>query len=313
MGCDWEEEKPLFNKMIFNEITDYSFGDDGIILSVPTAKQLGAKMEDSIIIEIETNWGQKNTGVFIIKGIVQDTSIFGYYKAYISRLSLNRLLLFGDNDCSTIGFFFDDPDSAEHKRINLHSVLSKNINTAPLVYNINELENERDEPWDGTKVFLLTLPVYLSEVADLLNAMNILTYFLYGMMLLAILVSATVTYRLILNERIKEMGVMRAIGFYGGDLRFVLWAEIITLGVISLIAGFLLSWIISIAASFISFSWFPGFEIFLRNGKLTALYLPKTMLTNVIWIFVILFATALIPSFRVSNKKLCGLLSGEPL
>ena len=313
IGCDWYDEEFLFNRMVFDEPPDSSFDDDGIILSVPTAKQLGARMGDLVVLEIETNRGQKNTGSFIIKGIVQDTSIFGYYKAYISKLCLNRLLLYGDEDCSTVGFFFDDPAVAEQKRKVLQKALDGQVQTGPLVYDRDELEVERSRDWAGTRVFLFTMPVYLAEIADLLNAMNLLTYFLYGMMLLIILVSAIVTYRLIINERIREMGVMRAIGFYGVDLRLVLWTEIIALGFVSLLAGFLLALILSGAASLLSFSWFPGFEIFLKNGKLTAMYLPATMLVNVVTVFLILFATALIPSFRVSNKNLSGLLSGEPL
>jgi putative ABC transport system permease protein len=172
---------------------------------------------------------------------------------------------------------------------------------------------EISQPWDGIKVFLYTLPVYLSEISDLLNAMNIITYFLYGMMLLIILVSAIVTYRLILHERTREMGIMRAIGFYGSDLRLVLWTEVIALGIISLIAGFLLARVLSWALSLFSFSWFPSFEIFMKNGSLAALYLPGTVLVNVVSIFLVLFIAALFPSFRVSGKNLPALLSGEPL
>jgi ABC-type lipoprotein release transport system permease subunit len=313
VGCDWEAEAHLFSRMDFESPPEAIIGDDGIILSQPVARQLGAVMGDSVILETDTRWGQKNTGVFIVRGIVRDSSIFGYYKVYISRITLNRLSLFDDGDCSTIGFFFDSPSSAEQKRIRLQNVLSEKIQTGPLVYNRDELFFERNQYWEGIKVYLYTMPVYLSEISDLLGAMNIVTYFLYGMMLLIILVSAAVTYRLILHERAREMGVMRSIGFYGGDLRLVLWVEVITLGIISLIAGFFLAWFLSRAASLLSFSWFPSFEIFLKKGRLSVLYLPRTIIINVALIFLVLAAAAVFPSFRASKKKLTALLSGETL
>jgi putative ABC transport system permease protein len=288
-------------------------GDDGIIISVPTAKQLFAKMGDSVTVEVKTKTGQKNTGRFIIKGIIADASIFGYYKAYVSRSSLKRLLVYGGGDCSSIGFFFDNPAAVEEKRAALRNILAEKIQTGPLVYDRDEMEKETDGSWEGTKTFLFTLPVYMSEISDLLDAMNILTYFLYVMMLLIILVSAVVTYRLILHERTKEMGVMRAIGFYGADLRLVLWTEIATLGFISLIAGFFLAWILTRALSFVSFDWFPGFDIFMKNGKLAALFLPRAIFVNVASIFILLFAAVIFPAFRASRKNLPGLLSGEPL
>jgi len=313
VGCDWDREAHLLSKMSFEEPYDSFPGDDGIILSVPVARQLGAKMGDSVMLELVTRWGQKNTGIFIIKGIVRDTSIFGYFKSYISRVSLNRLILYDDEDCSSVGFFLDDPGAAEPKRRQLQNLLSEQVQLGPLVYDRDQMVLERKHPWDGIRIFLYTLPVYLSEISDLLNAMNIITYLLYGMMLLIILVSATVTYRLILHERAREMGVMRVIGFYGSDLQLVLWSEVFVMGLIALAAGFALAYVLNWAISLMSFSWFPSFEIFMKNGSLKSLYLPRTMLTNIAFIYIVLFIMALFPSFRASRKNLPELLSGEPL
>jgi len=313
IGCDWDKETYLLSKMNFEEPVNLTLGNEDIILSAPVAHQLGVKTGDNIILEVKTRWGQKNTGAFIVSAIVKDTSIFGYYKAYISRLSLNRLLEFDDGDCSSVGFFFNTNNAIEQKRRQLQNVLSEMIQTGPLVYNRDQLALERDRPWEGVRVFLYTLPIYLLEISELLDAMNILTYLLYVMMLIIILVSASVTYRLILHERAKELGTMRIIGFYGSDLRLVLWTEVFIIGIISLIAGFLLAQILSWAVSLMSFSWFPGFEIFMKDGKLLPLYLPKTMFVNIILVFFVLFVMALLPSIRATRKSLPGLLSGEPL
>jgi len=313
LGCDWEKEEHLFSKMNFISPRWQNPGDDGIILSAPVAKQLGAAMGDSVILEVDTRWRQRNTGVFIVKGIVKDSSVFGYFKVYISRVSLNRLLLFNDNDCSVIGFFLDSPADADKARKKLQAVLEERLLCGPLVYDREEFSKVQWDPWSGLKVFLLTMPVYLSEISDLLDAINLLTYFLYVMMLIIIFVSAAVTYRLILHERAREMGIMRAIGFYGGDLRLVLWTEVIALGIISLCAGFLLAAFLSGAASFVSFSWFPSFEIFQKNGKLSVLYMPKTVLINVALVFAVLICASFFPSLRASKRNLPSLLSGEAL
>jgi ABC-type antimicrobial peptide transport system permease subunit len=313
VGSDWEQEEHLFSKMKFTGQPEMVYGEDGIILSEPVARKLGAVMGDSVILEVDTRWWQKNTGVFIVRGIVKDSSIFGYYKVYISRLTLNRLLLFNDADCSSVGFFFNSKSNVEDKRLRLQNALADNIQMGPLVYDRDELKRETEQWTEGIRIFLYTMPVYLSEISNLLEAMNILTYFLYGMMLLIIFVSAAVTYRLILHERAREMGIMRAIGFYGGDLRLVLWTEVIALGIISLCAGFLLAALLSGLSSFISFSWFPSFEIFQKNGKLSVLYLPKTVLLNVALVFVVLICAAFFPSFKASKRNLPALLSGEAL
>jgi len=313
IGCDWENEEHIFSKMNFSSPLIQQLGDDSIVISSPVANQLNASPGDIVTLEIDNKWGQKNTGRFIISGIVEDSSIFGYYKVYISRLTLNRLLLFDDDDCSLIGFFLENRSSAESYRTRLQRFLAQNIQTGRLVYDRDGLRNATRETWENTRVFLITLPVYLSEIASLLNAMDLLTYLLYSVMLIIIFVSASVTYRLIMHERTKEIGVMRSIGFFGGELRMVLWTEVTILGLISIFAGFILSNLFSIGASFISFDWFPSFEIFLSKGKLTALYLPKTIINNIILTLIILAAAVVFPSIRASNKNLPSLLSGEPL
>jgi len=318
IGCDWENEKFLFDRMYFTSGKNESLGDDGIFISSPVADQLGAALGDSVTLEVDNKLGQKNTRQFIIRGIVQDSSIFGYYKVYISRLSLNNLLLFEDDDCSTIGIFLKKPSTAQKARSQLHMILSGKIQRellGPLVQNREEMNREiyGAWTWNGTKILLYTMPVYLSEISQLMDAMDYITYLLYGIMLFIIFISASVTYKLILHERAKEMGIMRAIGFFANDLRTVLWTEVLILGVISLFTGIMLSAVISLVCSFISFDWIPGFEIFLRNGKLTALYLSGTILQNMILTLLVLCAAVYFPSSRASDKNLPSLLAGEPL
>jgi ABC-type antimicrobial peptide transport system permease subunit len=169
------------------------------------------------------------------------------------------------------------------------------------------------KPWKGINVFVVTLPVHLSEVAQLLDAMNLLVYFLYGMMLLIIFASAAVTCRLILHERTREIGTMRAIGFYEVDIRHIMIMETLCLGIISLVAGFVFASILSFLLTLVPASWFPSFEIFMKNGKLIALYNPKTMLLNIAAVFCMLFPAIFFPAVRVSRLPLPQMLTGATI
>jgi ABC-type antimicrobial peptide transport system permease subunit len=242
---------------------------------------------------------------------VRDSTIFGYHKVYISRLTLNRLLLFGDDECSSLGFFLPNSGEAGKKQALLQRELSKTVSTGPAVKDREELIRERGQPWTGIKIFVLTIPVYLSEVADLLGAMRIVTYFLYAMMLLIIFVSALATWRLVLRERSRELGTMRAIGFYGADLRYILVTETLGLALVSLAAGFFLSLFFSWLVTRIPFSWFPSFEIFMKDGKLRSLYLPGTMMINIAAVFAVLLVAVWEPAFRSSRDHLPEMLSGR--
>jgi ABC-type lipoprotein release transport system permease subunit len=311
IGVDWENEADFFNGLSYLEPPPYPLsGDNTIVLSAPVAKELGLHAGDQLILEVETRWGQKNTGVFIVGGIVDDASIFGYYKSYVSRTILNMLLFYFPDECSNVGVFFPDRRDIEKKRLIFQEALEKKIQTGPLVYDREELAEETAKPWAGIKVFLLTMPVYLSEIADLLGAMNILAYALFAMILVIICVSAIVTYRLILHERIREMGTMRTIGFQEADLRRILVMETLGLGFFSLISGFMMAGLLSWAIGFLPLSWFPSLEIFMKGGRLTSLYLPGTVMTNSIAMLCLLILAVWIPAFLSFRKPLAVMLSG---
>jgi ABC-type lipoprotein release transport system permease subunit len=311
IGVDWESETDYFNKLNYAVPPDVSLvGDSALLLSSPIAKALGARQGDSLILEIENRTGQKNTGVFVIAGIVDDSSLFGYYKAYISRSVLNALIGYEDADCSMVGFFLNNRSLVEPKRSALHQELSSRIQTAPLVYNRNEYSLEGDNPWDGVKVFVLTLAVYLSEVAQLLEAINLLVYFLFIMMLLIIFASAVVTCQLILHERTREIGTMRAIGFYQADIRHIMVMETLCLGIISLALGFIFAHILSFLLTFVPTTWFPSFEIFMKDGKLITLYRPQTILLNIAAVLCMLFPAIWFPAVRASRAPLPQMLTG---
>jgi ABC-type lipoprotein release transport system permease subunit len=285
-------------------------GDFDAIISEPVARDLEARAGDQIVLEVETETGQKNTGAFIVRGIVKDSTIFGYYKCYISRSTLNELLLFSPEECSSVGIYLKDRTAVDTARRSLQKEMEKTLLTSPLVANREEYRERRTEEWPGVRYFVLTLAVYLSEVSDLLRAMDLITYFLYAMMLLIILVSATVTYRLILRERTREIGTMRAIGFYESDIQVILLFEVFFLCITAVAVGYFAATLLAWGVSFLSFSWMPSFEIFMKNGRLMALFLPKTLLLNISLVLVILVPAVWFPVLSILRNPLPEMLTG---
>jgi ABC-type lipoprotein release transport system permease subunit len=307
-GVDWDDEADYFSKLSYSAVPE-PFDNDSILISAPIAKELGAQQGDSVTLEVLTATEQKNTGQFVVAGIVEDASFFGYYKVYVPRSTLNDLIGFAEEDCSLIGFFLNDTTKAETFRKDLYNKLLPKLVMTPLVYDRETFDGlEKDQ--DKISVMLITLPVYLSEVSQLLDAIDLASYVLFVMMLAIIMVSAGVTCRLILHERKKESGTMRAIGFYESDVRFIFKLEIYIMALFSIAAGFIIALFINWLLSYTSLSWFPGFEVFMRNGRLNALYLPKTIVINVLSVFCILGLAVWGPVFRNSRNPMPEMLSG---
>ncbi|MDR2446346.1 MAG: ABC transporter permease [Treponema sp.] len=313
-GVDWDVEAELFNSFNYEAKPKKPLeGDEEILISSPVAHYLGIRQGDSLILEVRNYLGQRNTGNFIVAGIIEDKTIFGYFKSYISRAALNELVGFNAGECSNVGFFFDDKrtDIDWNKTLLQWGLAESGVNTAAMLQNRSDFETEQLAGWSGIRVFILTLEIYLSEVDDLLKAMDVLSYLLFVMMLIIVFVSALVTYKLILYERSQELGAMRVLGFQEGDITWMLVIEAACLALISVAVGFLFSIVLVNILSMLPFSNIAGFEMFMKDGKLFALYRFETFLLNTLAVFAALLPALGIPAFIASRGSLPKMLSGN--
>lgn len=311
LGVDWENEADYFSSLSYTD-GDFSSlpGEGEIIISRPVARELSARVGDRLLLEVETLTGQKNTRYVTVKAVVRDSTIFGYYKCFIDRRELNDLLRLEPEQCCLMGVFLADRSQMDRAEAILHQELSARLPTGPLVENRDELERETRAAWEGIRHFVFTVPVYLSEVAELLQAVELIAYFLYGMMILIILVSVAVTYRLILHERERELATMRAVGFHEPEILLVLLLELLMLFAAGLALGFLIARVVLFGISFLSFSWIPSFGIFMQGGRLLPRFVPSTMARNVGVVLLVVLPVVLFQSHGASRKPLSETLAG---
>ncbi len=313
-GLDWRSEKNDFRDQLFaDDVFPETLGDDGIIISAPIASQLHVRRGDDVILEVSTKDGQKNTGTFIVRGIIDDKSVFGYFKCYVDRKRLNSLIGFDPGDCSWIGFYFDahDPGTLAKKASAVYAGLKDDYPMSPPASTREEFAAEFRRPFTGLHYPVFTLFAYISQVSDLLTAVEIVTYFLFITMLVIAVASMSVSTRLMLHERAREIGTLRVMGLGSGDVQFVLVTESAMVFTISLCLGLALSVLLTWILSLFSYSWIPGFEIFLRRGRLTASYAPGTFFFNTAVFLAATLPAAWLTIRRISRSQLVRILSGE--
>ena len=314
-GIDWENEQSEFAALDFSEGgADFPSLDNGIFVSAAVAKELGARAGDDLDLEVTTTYGQKNTGKFVIKGIIRDNSIFGYYKCFISRSRLNQLIGYAPDECSWIGFLFDnkDPGYILEQAARVHTILARDFPVGPLVDTREAFQSEMSgsDAYPGFHYTIMTLNAYISQVGDLLSAMQLLAYFLYIMMIIITLSSITVTYRLILHERAREIGTVRVMGSTSFSTQVILVVEYLCLLILSIFLGFVLALLLNYLLSLFSYDWIPGFEIFLHKGRLTAAFPARLIVTNILIMVATTLPAVWIPAFRISRTELTKILVG---
>ena len=311
-GIDWDIEKDDFKELQYtgNGILEPGLtGINGILISELSSKELNVRMGDQLILQVNTITGQRNTGTFTVRGIIKDNTIFGSYKCFVDRSFLNNLLGMEPDQYSSLGLYFPNIQNLKEKSDLLYSTLKNRLPLSSPIHNKNELSFQLGQSWEGVRYFTIPLQVYVSQVADLLTAMELLSYFLYIVIILIVMLSVSVTYSLILNERTIEIGTMQALGLSVGNIRIVLIFEALLLFLLAVSAGFITALGVLKGISLFSFSWIPGFEIFMNNGKLSASFSVQTILWNIVILILTAIPAVFIPSLLISKMKLADSLS----
>jgi putative ABC transport system permease protein len=109
----------------------------------------------------------------------------------------------------------------------------------------------------------------LSQVQQIVNVLNSASLVILLVLFVIIMVGILNTFRIIMYERIREIGTMRSIGMQRGEVRtlFLCEASFLALGGVAL--GIALALAIMAAMSFVNFGLNSPLFIILKNGHMT--------------------------------------------
>lgn len=243
IGIDFEAEKNEISRLPFvsGDIDGMSGenGKNGIIISSATARVLGARLGDDIILYLVTGTGQYNTANMIVKGIFEETSIFGY-SAYLRREDLNKLMQKPPEFASEVAIFAKEGVNYFNLSKKIRLALSKEFS----VFRFIETRADYSDVVGTGEIDVETLAVMsidsqLDQIKNLLDAFLVGTYFILVVFLLIVMGGILNTYKVLVYERISEIGTMRAIGMQSQDVKKLFLYEAATLSVIASAIGFI--------------------------------------------------------------------------
>lgn len=300
-GIDWEAEAAVFAGL---EFASGGFegmrGSNGILISNVTAKQLGARVGDDVVLEVDTVTGQRNTASMIVKGVFKDASIFGAYTSYVDIKLLTALIGLAPGEYTTFGIYLRDPGAARRESSRLHEALAGSLQIFPPLRSQQELWVRLGEDWSGVKYAVLTLDGYLAEIRDLTSALDAGLVLLLAMMLAVIALGIGNTYRVMVHERVREFGTLRAIGMQRSRVSRLILAEALILGVVCVAAGSLAGLSLLYATGSVRFVQVPGFDIFLQKGRLGWHFSLGVFVVNAVAVLAAVLLGGWIPARRAS-------------
>ncbi|MCK5154671.1 MAG: ABC transporter permease, partial [Spirochaetales bacterium] len=240
-GIDWNKEQLLKDTLTIADGTLDNIDTAGsLIIPEKVAEKLGVIPGESVLIRMDTVTGQKNVGEFTVAAIIQEQDGFSFISAAYTEMGyLNELIGLG-------------PDEYQYLNLHLKKIESMDVVAERLVTELEksslvdtgEDEDEEEgrdmrhgmmfgggmtsassEPWEGTKFNITNLNDIMEPVLQLVNILNIVSLALFVILMVITMVGLINTFRMVLIERTKEIGTMRAIGMHRGSVRSIFLLE----------------------------------------------------------------------------------------
>jgi len=315
-GVDFERETQFRRGLqVRSGSVDDLSDPQALILPARAAERLGVEAGETLLVRLQTVTGQENVGEFRVVAIIEDAFGMGLSSAYANLAYLNSLIGLSPSEYQMLNLFLADVQEIDAVADEIYQAL---LDAGALVerpyaqpQSFEELEAESaqaigimfgqavaaiaEEPWEGTKFSVMTLNELMEPVVA---AMGILDAIALGVFLILLLITGVGilnTFRMIVIERTREIGTMRAFGMQRRTVRSIFLWEAAIISLAGAAVGLALAGVIAAIVSRMSFTS-PGLEFFLEAGQITFAVTPASVISNLTIVLAISLLAALLPA-----------------
>ncbi|TVR54918.1 MAG: ABC transporter permease [Spirochaetaceae bacterium] len=320
VGLDFSDETYLRERLILTagsfeniERINDSYPANAIIVTDRIADRLNAELGDTVIVRMSTIDGQQNVGDFIIGAISYDPGLVGSISSYADMQYVNELLTINPGEYQTMGIFLDDLSYIDASAAALFAQLEQRLDVFPRasVDDTAEAQNPvmalfsqaEEEQWEGSRIRLYTLNEILSEVQQIVVILNTAGFVILLILFFIIMVGITNTFRMIMYERVKEIGTMRALGMQRAGVRQLFLLEALFLAIGGAILGLVGAGLVMLVLSSINFGADSQFFLLLKNGYLTFSVPPAQVIGNIATVSVLTLLAAFFPTRTAARMR----------
>ena len=315
-GVDWHGEASFFPSL---SLTAGSLpGPDdrnALILPEAAAERLRVEVGDQVLVRVATITGQQNVGELVLAATIEDSGITAFSSAFVRLDYMGELIGTGAGEFQVLNLYLRDPRQSGR----VAEVLRARLPTAPedeqeevsgqppgtpgaLGAGVNRLADD-EEPWEGTRYEITTLDDILDQVSDLFGVLDIVSLVVFLILLTITMVGVVNTFRMVLLERIREIGTMRAVGMQGGSVRGIFLMEAGFIGLIGALIGLVLAGIAMLVLGQVTLDTDSPLQFFLNDGRITFAVPPLSVVTNVAILLALSLLAAFIPARRAARME----------
>jgi putative ABC transport system permease protein len=282
-GVELSTEDYLRERLVLKEGSwDNAADPKALILSEKIAERLNVQVGDRLLVQMQTVNGQNNVGEFRLAGISYDSGIFGQLLSYAGLEYVNELLGLKSGEYQTMGIMLDALKSAEPAADKLYAGLSASVSMfargerdesgaqTPFQALMRE---QNKEDWEGVRYRLFTINELLAQIEQIVAALDTAAGVILVVLFIIIMVGIANTFSMVMFERIREIGTMRAMGVQRSGVRQMFLFEALFLAIGGAVAGIAAALLVMGGLSLINFGMDSPAFLILKNGHLS-FYLP---------------------------------------
>jgi putative ABC transport system permease protein len=310
VGAEWAQESFFRDRLLLTSGTFDALIDDpsGIILSEEIAHILNVEIGDRILVRNRTISGQQNVGEFRLVATSYDPGMFGALSAYANLCYVNELLDIECDEYKTLGIMLESLGEIDKYAELLYEKLALSLPVFDRERASGEdnpvealFEQEDEEEWEGTRYRYYTLNDVLAQADQIVRILNVAGVVILLVLFVIIMVGITNTFRMIMIERIKEIGTMRALGMQRQGIRSLFLLEALFLALGGALIGLALAGVAMIIISRIFWGFDTPIFILLKNGYITFKLVPLQVLLHFSIVAVLTMLAAFFPARNAAN------------
>lgn len=287
--------------------------DDALIISQTIAQKLNVLPGDRVTAQFQTVTGQNNIADFTVAAITVDASIVGSVMAYVNLGYLNASLGLSPGQYMSLGFMLDNLEEAPDFSKRLYTAMSgmglalfersapkENETATPFQM---MMRSQREETWSGVKYRVYTIDDILAQARQIVVALDTSSLVVLLVLFAIVMIGITNTFRMVMYERIREIGTMRAIGVQQGEIRSLFLYEAFFLALGGAVAGILLALGAMSLLSLIDFGMDSPAFLIMKGGHLS-FHLPLLRaVLNISIIAALTLLAALFPARAAARME----------
>jgi len=286
-GVDWRKDQLYHHSLILSKGNWQGMQNARtILMSAQTADRFGASVGDRVAVRLTTASGQQNITDYSVAAIYDDRAAGGMNTAFVSLSDLVSDLNMNTNEYQEIAVFLRDGGASEDASKKIIAALSAQG------YKVGrgQASFAGDSSPGASRYRVVTVQDLAGEIGSALGSIRWIGYAIFAIMLIVSATGISNSYRMILLERTKEIGMLRCIGYKKKDVFSSFIAEGILLAGGAALAGVLLAVPLGFGIGLINLNPYSDFGSALAQGHL--LFEPTFVQLILIICFVTLVAIA---------------------